>query len=189
MAQKFEPARKEVLVAEERRLRLDPDRLLAWLPLRPYQHVADIGCGPGYFSLPLAKYLYEGRLYAVDVQEEMLEACRQRLSPLKFTNVEFVRSREDHIPLPEQSLDGALLAFVLHETEDREAFLRMVAQLLRRSAWIAVLEWKKEPMEEGPPLESRLSPQEVQEVMARAGFRSFSQRDLNQQQYLILARK
>lgn len=185
----FDPERKDVLVPEERRELLDPDRLLAALPLRPYMHIADVGCGPGYFSLPLAKYLYEGKLYAVDVQEEMLEACRERLAPFKFTNTEFILSTENDIPLSPDSLDGALLAFVLHHAEDKPAFLRMIASLLKKSAWVAVLEWRKEEMEEGPPVHVRLELEETWQLMTKAGLRGITQHTLNEKQYMLMGLK
>ena len=188
MAHKFDPQNKDRLLSPERRERLDPDRLLSLLPLRPYQIVADIGCGPGYFSLPLAKYLYDGKLYAVDVQEEMLAAARERLGKFRLSNVEFIKSEENSIDVPAASLDGALLAFVLHEAEDRKAFLSMVAGLLQRASWMSVLEWYKQETENGPPAEHRVSPEEVKELTEAVGLRFTSERSLNGQQYMLMFR-
>jgi len=50
MADKFDPANKEALLSKSRHELLDPQRIIALLPLRPYQVVADVGCGPGFFA-------------------------------------------------------------------------------------------------------------------------------------------
>jgi ubiquinone/menaquinone biosynthesis C-methylase UbiE len=189
MPNKFNPANKDVLLAPKRRELLDPDRVISMIPLRPYHKVADIGCGPGYFAVPLAKYVNQGKLYALDMQEEMLEACRQRLSAMHLDNVEVLQCEEEKLPLDKDSVDGAFLAFVLHEAKDREGFLAEAERLLQRGGWLAVLEWYKRAMEEGPPLEDRVSEEETKELGQKAGLRFISQRDLNGKNYLVLFRK
>ncbi|MCZ6539918.1 MAG: class I SAM-dependent methyltransferase, partial [Chloroflexi bacterium] len=56
----------------------DPQSMIALVPIHPDQKVADIGSGPGRLAIPLAKYLYMGTCYAVDVQEEMLKHVREQ---------------------------------------------------------------------------------------------------------------
>ena len=83
---KFDPAKLDRLLAPERYEQLDIHRILSLLPITHYQTVADIGCGPGFFTIPLAKTLWEGKMYALDIQEEMLEACRRTSSSLTPAN-------------------------------------------------------------------------------------------------------
>jgi ubiquinone/menaquinone biosynthesis C-methylase UbiE len=189
MAQQFDVGNKDRLLDDERRLALDPDRVIAALPLRPYQHVADIGCGPGYFTLPLAKYLYDGKLYAMDSKQEMLDACRERLSRYRFTNVEYALSSGGSIPLEPGSVDGVLMAFVLHETDDRQAFLSRAAGILKAGGWLALLEWKKKKTEQGPKVSARIDLEEAQAMLQEAGLRSYRAQDTNDDQYMIIARK
>ena len=80
MAHKFDLANKENLLSKARQEMLDPQRVFSLLPLRPYQKVADVGCGPGFFTIPLAKYLFDGRVYAIDVEQQMLDALKERLA-------------------------------------------------------------------------------------------------------------
>ncbi len=188
MTQKLDSQYQDTLLASERRSLVDPDRVLALLPLRPYHVVADIGGGMGAFALPLAKYLYDGKLYAVAANEETLTAAKDRLGKFRFANVEFVKGAEDFLPLPKISLDGALLAFVLHETTDRKGLLTAAAGLLRRGGWLAVLEWAKQESPEGPPVDHRLSKEEVRDLASQAGLRFASERSLSSQQYLLLFR-
>ncbi|MFH1559794.1 MAG: methyltransferase domain-containing protein [Chloroflexota bacterium] len=189
MPNKLNPDRKDVLLAPERRDLLDPDRVISMIPLRPYHRVADIGCGPGYFAVPLAKYVNQGKLYALDMREEMLEACRQRLSAVHLSNVEVLHYGAKKLPLDNDSVDGAFMAFVLHKAGDKEGLLAEAQRLLERGGWLAVLEWYKQAMEEGPPLEDRVSEEEAKELGEKAGLRFVSQRDLNGKNYLVLFRK
>ncbi|MBF8267128.1 MAG: Methyltransferase type 11 [Dehalococcoidia bacterium] len=189
MPHKFDPDSKDVLLASERKEHLDPDRVIALIPIRPYHQVADIGCGPGFFAIPLAKYVSQGKLYALDNQDEMLEACRQRLSEVHLTNVELLRCEERDFPIPKGSLDGAFMAFVLHEVTDRKGFLAAAQEALQKGGWLALLEWYKREMEEGPPVEDRVSEEEARELGQAAGLRYVSHRDLSGKSYLMLFRK
>ncbi|MBI2855455.1 MAG: class I SAM-dependent methyltransferase [Chloroflexi bacterium] len=189
MSQRFDPANKGVLLNPERKEHLDPDRVISLLPIRPYHKVADIGCGPGFFAIPLAKYVSQGRLYALDTQEEMAEACREKLARVHLTNVDVLLCQDAEFPLEKESLDGAFAAFVLHEAQDRAGFLKAVHGLLQKGGWLAVMEWYKREMEEGPPLEQRMAEEEVRELAGRAGLRFVSLRDLNSKHYMMQFRK
>ena len=189
MPTKFDPDTRDAMLAPKRRELVDPDRVISMIPLRPYHNVVDIGCGPGYFAIPLAKYINQGKLYALDTQEEMLEACRERLSAVHLGNVEVLKCGEKKLPLDKDSVDGAFIAFVLHEAKDKKGILTEAERLLQKGGWLAVLEWYKKAMEEGPPLEDRVSDEEAKELGEQVGLRFVSQRDLNGKNYLLLFRK
>lgn len=188
MPHRFDVSRKARLDSPERRRLLDPDRVLPLLPLKPDHTVADIGCGTGFFSIPLAQRLPEGKLYAVDVQQDMLEAVREKLAQTPTDNVEVVHSSEKDIPLPQACLDGAFLAFVLHESEDRRVFLGAVQKLLKPGAWVSVLEWEKREMPEGPPLGERMAREEVKALATQLGLTLSSEVAVNDRHYLLLLR-
>ncbi|MDP6102559.1 MAG: class I SAM-dependent methyltransferase [Dehalococcoidia bacterium] len=189
MPKTLDIANKDALPAPKRRNSLDPDRVISMIPIRPYHVVADIGCGPGYFSVPLAKYVNQGRLYAMDTKEKILDACRQRLSEVHLNNVEVLQCGPKKLPLDKDSVDGAFLAFVLNEVRDRNGLLTEAGRSMHKGGWLAILEWHKQATEEGPPLEDRISEEEAKELGQKAGLRYVSERDLNGQNYLILFRK
>ncbi len=186
MPEKFDASRKARLDSPERRLLLDPDRILPLLPLKADQTVADIGCGTGFFSLPLAQRLPRGKLYAVDVQPDMLDTVREKLAQAPSDNVETVLSSDTDIPLPRASLDGALLSLVLHENEDRHGFLSSVKALLRPGAWLAVLEWEKGETPSGPPQAERVSREELRDVATQLGLVESLVTAVNDRHYLML---
>ncbi len=178
------------LLSPERRRRLDVSRILSLLALRPYLSVADIGCGPGLFTIPLAKSLWDGKVYAVDVEEEMLEAVRQRAKTALLGNVVTVKGNGDSVPLDPGSLDGALLACVLHETQDHGAFLKSVAASLKRGGWCAIIEWRKTTEgTEGPPQEQRIAEDDVVHMASDVGMHLSTRRELNSHHYLLVFTK
>lgn len=179
----------DVAVAEKRFSLVDPDRVISMIPLRPYHNVADIGCRSGYFSVPLAKYVSQGKLYAMDTNKEMLDICREHLSAVHLSNVEVLQCGEKKLPLDEGSLDGAFVAFTLNEAKNKKSFLAEAGRLLEKGGWLAVLEWYKAEMDEGPPLKQRVSAEEAKGFGEEAGLRFVSQRDLNGKNYLMLFRK
>ena len=172
------------------RERLDVHRILALIPLRPYMTVADVGCGPGLFTIPLAKALWGGKVYALDIQEEMLEAVRQRAQEARLGNIVTLKAEEPRLPLEPDSMDGAFLACVLHEVPDRSAFLKAAADVLKHSSWCAVIEWRTESAtEEGPPPERRIPEEEVVRLAGEAGLRVTLRRELSDHHYMILLNK
>jgi ubiquinone/menaquinone biosynthesis C-methylase UbiE len=142
--------------------------------------VVDLGCGPGYFTLPAAELVGpQGKVYGVDVQPEMVEACRQRAAEAGARQVEVLRSGETDVPLPDGIADLVLVSLVLHEARDRAAFLREARRLLKPGGEVAVIEFRKEAETPGPPKEVRLSEADVAAVAEAAGLRLREQRGLN----------
>ncbi len=180
---------KDFLHGEERRRLLDPEGIVAALPLAPGQVVADIGCGTGFFTEPLATALPAGMVLAFDVQPEMCAAAQQRLAERGLANVAVLASAGARLPVPNRSLDGIFAAFVLHETEDRDAFLAELRRVAKPGAWLAILEFHRRPGKEGPPLHIRLTPDQVKTALRKWGFTpAEAAADLSDQHYLLLAR-
>ena len=189
MPVKFDPKNKEVLMSDERRRELDIYRLLSFIPIQPHQEVAEIGCGPGFFSVPLAKYLWGGKLHAIDIEPEMLEAAKEAVESERLSNVEFVKSTERRVPIENESIDGAFLAFVLQEAQSPGALLKEAQRSLRSPGWLTVIEWHRKKSENGPPLKQRIKDTDLVEMVEKAGFRVALKRDLNSMQYVVVARK
>ncbi|MFQ5918776.1 MAG: class I SAM-dependent methyltransferase [Thermoplasmata archaeon] len=170
MPHKFDPDHLERLTDPERREWHDPAVVLRNLGLKAGMSLADVGCGPGFFSLPAADIVgSEGRVYAIDVQEPMLWALQERLLQGQVQRVLPVLSREDLIPLPSGTVDRALLVNVLHEL-DGNSTLQEVRRILRRDGRFAVVDWKKESMEHGPPVEHRVSERDARAFLMKNGF-------------------
>lgn len=187
MRTKFDPKLKDRLVSEERYELLRPDQLLRELGLAPGDTLADIGCGPGFFTIPAAEIVgKEGRVYAADIQGEMLAALRSRVQEHELTNVRMVKTSETEIPLQEGCANLALVAFTLHEVEHRARFLHRVRRLLKPEGHVVVIEWEKRDETMGPPAASRLAPEDALKDAEAAGLRLAERRDLNEHHYLLI---
>jgi len=176
------------LLSPQRDASLDTLAILSFSGISYRDRVADIGCGPGYFTIPLAKALVEGKLYALDIDNEMLDACRERVAQARMGNVEILKCEEFDSSLEAGSLDGIFLAFVIQQSPDKPRFLKAVRQLLRPRGWGAILEWYRKETETGPPLERRVDPELMEELVKSAGFRYLGWRDLNGDQYMMTLR-
>jgi ubiquinone/menaquinone biosynthesis C-methylase UbiE len=120
-----------------------PQRFLSPL-VKPGMTVADIGCGMGFYTVELARLVgNEGRVIAVDLQQQMLERARRKATRLGLSErIEFVQCTHDDIKLSSQ-LDFALTMWVVHEAADRLKFLRQIAAGLKPSGKYLLAEYKK----------------------------------------------
>ena len=176
------------LLSPQRDSQVDMLSILSFSEITHRDRVGEIGCGPGYFTLKLAKTLMDGRLYALDSDPEMVAVCQQRVSDARLGNVEVHQCGETEFPVEPGSLDGVFLAFVVHETADQVAFLEAARRLLKPRGWATLLEWHKKETKEGPPLERRIDPESLRQTARQAGFRYRSWRDLNPDQYMMTLR-
>lgn len=176
------------LLSRERSDSLDSFVVLSHSEINLHDTVADIGCGPGFFTVPLAKFLVNGKVYALDIDDEMLAACREQVAKARMGNVQVLKCDEYAFPLEPGSIDGAFLAFVVQQTADRPRFLSAVRELLTTGGWCTVLEWYRKETETGPPVERRIDPPLLEETAREAGFTTRGWRDLNGEQYMMLLR-
>ncbi len=187
MSRKFDPRLKDRLLTEERYELLRPAELLRSLGLTAGHTIADIGCGPGFFTIPAAEIVGEnGRVLAADIQGEMLSAVRARVTEHGLSNVRIVKSSDAEVPLPPGCADLVLLAFTLDEIDQRARFLHRVGRLLNADGKLAILEWEKREEPDGPPIAERISGDEVVKDAEAAGLRLVEQRSLNEHHYLCI---
>jgi ubiquinone/menaquinone biosynthesis C-methylase UbiE len=126
-------------VREER-----PERVIESIALAADAEVADIGAGTGYFSVRLAERVPEGRVFAVDIQPEMLDILRQRLAREDIDNVEPVLGREDDPRLPSNSIDAALLVDAYHEFAYPREMMQGIVAALRPGGQVILVEYRGE---------------------------------------------
>lgn len=185
MPQRFDTRKRLLLLSEERVALLQPEKLLRDLGLRKGMTLADIGCGPGFFTIPAAQIVGPtGLTLAADIQGEMLSSVRSRALEHGLENVRIVKTNDREIPIPEGTCDFALLAFMLHEVDNRASFLHRAARILKPNGRLIALEWDKVAEPVGPPVEERISPEELLADAQAAGLRVVDERALTETQYL-----
>jgi ubiquinone/menaquinone biosynthesis C-methylase UbiE len=120
-----------------------PDQIMDALGIADGSQVADIGAGAGWFTIVLARRVGpNGKVYAQDVQREMLDAIRRRVEREALTNVETRLGMGSAPNLPAGSLDAVLVVDVYPEVEDRVTFLRNLALALKPGGRIGIVNYK-----------------------------------------------
>ena len=129
-----------------RALFINPQTLADRIPIRPSDRVLEIGPGPGYFSLELARRIPQGHLELVDVQPQMLEKARRKLDDALIKNVGFtVADAGKPLPLPKASFDVAVLVTVLGEVSDPGVALESLRDVLKPNGILAIHEHLPDP--------------------------------------------
>ena len=182
-------SRAHRLDTPERMLWLPPTEVIDTLALKPGEVIADVGAGTGYFSIRLARAaLPGGRVYAVDVQREMLSLLKKKRDQHFLSNLQLVHADAIATKLPDASIDLVFMANVWHEFDAHNAVLRESIRILKPCGRIAILDWRPdvEP-EHGPPLEHRLSASETKAELMIVGFSQIGQRHVGPYSWLVQA--
>jgi ubiquinone/menaquinone biosynthesis C-methylase UbiE len=146
-----------------RNLILSPKKLINRMALLPDMHVLEVGPGPGYFSLPVAKKLTNGKLVLADIQPEMIEMARMRLESKGLTNLEYYICSGESFDFPDNSFDRIFLVTVLGEVEKRDTYLEEFKRMLKPNGILSISEQAGDP--------DKLTFIEVREMAERIGFK------------------
>jgi ubiquinone/menaquinone biosynthesis C-methylase UbiE len=129
----------------EREEEESPSTAIALLELKPGAVVADIGAGSGYYSLKIAEIVGStGHVYAVDIQQDMLDIIKSKLGIVPVKNVTLVLAADDDPKLPVGALDMAIMVDVYHELHQPQAVLQHIRTALKPGGRLILLEYREE---------------------------------------------
>ncbi len=178
------------LVRPEREAEEAPDVALASIGIARGETVADIGAGAGYFTWRLAERVGpKGKVYANDIQPEMLDVLRRNISGHHLDNVETVLGAVDDPRLPAASIDLALLVDVYHEFTEPEKMLRGIRASLKPDGRMVLLEYRKEDASVPIQPEHKMSVAEVRAEVEPEGFRLDKTIETLPRQHILIFRK
>lgn len=191
MARKFDPAHAHKLDGEERQAFQPADEILNLLSLKPAMTIADLGCGTGYFALPLAKAVGDqGKVYGLDVSEKLLAMLQEKVALHGLSNIELVEAEAEKTGLSEHSVDMVFMANVWHEFEDHAKLLAECGRILKTGGQVVIVDWRpgvERPP--GPPEEERISKEQAASELEGSGFALTKSVDAGKYHYLVLAQK
>jgi len=150
------------------------DAVLSKLDLKPGMVVADIGAGSGLYSRPLAKAVAPaGKVYAVDIQQDLLDHINQRSKEENIGNILTVLGEYDDPKLPARNVDLAFINDVLHHIQHRAVYLKALGTYVKPGGRIAIIEMDKNdpktPHRNQPEL--LVAREEILQWMSDAGFK------------------
>ncbi len=161
-----------VFDASERAAWQRPDELVRALALTPGSVVADLGAGTGYFISHLSQSVgADGTVYAVEVEPTMVEHLRTRAEEAGLDNVVPVLASLDNARLPVRHVDLILIVDTFHHLDDREVYFTRLKRSLTASGRIAIVDWKKQELPEGPPPPHKIARNQVVHEMLAADFK------------------
>lgn len=168
----------------------DPELIFNELKLQEGDYFLDIGCGTGDYSLHAAKIIgNSGQVYALDVQDELITNLKEKTSREGLKNIRALISDIAHpLPVEDKSVDICFISTVLHSVDlsrHGEQLFNEIRRVLKPDGRLVIIECKKKDLSRGPPLEMRISSDELENLVERYGFLKINLFDLGFN-YLIL---
>jgi ubiquinone/menaquinone biosynthesis C-methylase UbiE len=184
----FQPKDLGLLEGPDRDAWQRPDQIMDALGIADGSVVADVGAGGGWFTIRLIRRVGpNGKVYAEDVQHEMIDAMRRRVERLGFSKrVEFKLGTASDPGFPADVLDAALSVETYYEMEQPVALLRNLARSLKQNGRIGIVDFTKEGGGPGPAMEERVDPERVIRDASAAGLRVIARPNFLRYQYMLV---
>ena len=184
------PAGADWLVRPEREQEELPEQAIAALDIPKGATVADIGAGVGYYSWRLAEVVGpSGRIYANDIQPEMIRLLKQNIKAKSISNVIPVLGTVDDPKLPKNAIDLALLVDVYHEFSEPQKMLDRIRESLKADGRLVLLEYRKEDPKVPIRPEHKMSVAEVKAEVEPEGFQLDKVLEILPWQHILIFRR
>lgn len=137
--------------------------------------VADFGAGIGAYSLPLAKRVgMSGKVYAIEVQKDLLARLSQEAVRLKISNLEVIWGDVEKAggsKIPERSLDLVLISNVLFQSSAKYSILKEAKRILKPDGRLVIIDWEDSYGNLGPTATAIIKPAELEKILGELGFK------------------
>jgi ubiquinone/menaquinone biosynthesis C-methylase UbiE len=164
-----------------------PDQVVGALGLKAGETACDIGSGPGYFTLRLARAVGpSGFVYAIDVEARMLQALRERLERAHVRNVAPVLALSEDPLLPHGACDVVLVVNTYHFFPDRGGYLKRLRQSLKPHGRVVNIDYHRRPTPIGPPLDHRVARETFLKEAKAAGLSLAGEQSFLPYQYFLV---
>lgn len=172
---KFDPKKLAKLNNPERLKTLNPDLIWKALDLQNPEVLIDIGAGTGFFTKEFAKKLPEGKIFACDSEDVLIQWMQENITD---ENIIPLLCSETFVELEDNIADLVYMINVHHELSDPESSLKTAYRLLKKGGKIAIIDWKQEEMNDGPPMEIRIPDKVIRNQLFEAGFKNIENHNI-----------
>lgn len=152
----------------------NPESNVTQLGLLPGSHVADLGAGSGFYTIPLAKAVGpKGRVYAVDIQKDLLAKIKSIANTSRIYNIDIICGDLEKMGgtrLREGMIDCALAANILFQLPDKKTFIREVKRVLKSNGRAVVIDWSDSFGGIGPQASDVLTSFQAKQLFEAEGF-------------------
>lgn len=152
---------------------INPEAVISQLQIKEGMKIADLGCGHGYFSLPLAKMVGNtGKVYAVDILQDSLDNVRSKAQLEGLNNIETLRGnleKENGSGLPKIECDFVVLANILYQSQKKEEIIKEALRVLKVQGRLVIIDWRSDDLTIGPQEGWRINEDEIKEIAKRNG--------------------
>ncbi|MDH4330016.1 MAG: class I SAM-dependent methyltransferase [Candidatus Moranbacteria bacterium] len=172
---------------------VNPKEILDKVGLNEGDKVADFGCGPGFFTLPVAEIVGgDGEVYAFDIMPQILENVTSQAKSMGITNIATKRvnlEKEKSSGLEDNSVDLVIIKNVLFQNKNKEEIIKEAHRILKDGGKILVMEWNKRNLLVGPEESLRVDKDDLDRMLIGAGFVLKEQMTAGDFHYISIANK
>ena len=149
----------------------ETSKLIKNMEIKPTDYIADIGAGSGYHVFKMAPIANKGKIYAVDIQPEMLNAILTNTYFDTYKNIELVQGDEQSVNLPENTFDKVLMVDVYHEFNFPKEMILSIKKSLKENGKIYLIEYRME--DDAVPIKTihKMSEKQAVKELKAAGFK------------------
>lgn len=182
----FPPVELGILEGPDRDAWQRPDQIMDELRISDGSVVADLGAGAGWFTVRLAHRVGpNGRVYAEDIQPQMIEAISRRVAREQVTHVKTILGSPSDPRLP-TPVDAVLIVDAYHEMAQPVLLLRNVAAALKPDGRLGIVDFKKDGHGPGPAMDERVDPERVIRDAEAAGLRLISRPTFLRYEFMLV---
>jgi len=162
-----------------------PDEVIKAIGLSVHSTIADIGSATGYFSVRFARVATEGKVFGVDIENNMVDYLNARAGRENFSNLTSILGEPDDPKIPEK-VDIVFICNTYHHIEKRESYFRNLHQYLTSNGRLVIVDFKKGDFPVGPDDRMKIATEDVVSEVTSSGYKLTSSPSVLPYQYFLI---